>query len=341
MLVTELDHRKDYLNNEPVNTIYFGGGTPSMMSQEEVNKVLKKIFASFQVAQHAEITLEANPDDLNETYLYDLKKYTSVNRLSIGVQSFFPQDLHYLNRVHNEHQARSAIEMALKNDFTNLTIDLIYGIPTLTFENWTQNLDIFFSYQLPHLSSYSLTVEPRTALNSLIKKGKMEDVKEDQSIEHFKILIGKTDEHRYVHYEISNFALEGFYSKHNSIYWLGGHYLGVGPSAHSFNGKSRQWNVSNMRQYMHAETVENILDEKEVLSPEQQFNEYIMTSLRTSWGCDSEHILNVFGNKYVLHLENLMNEFIKERKVKKVDNKYYLTDEGKLFADGIASALFM
>lgn len=340
-LLNELSHRKNYLENAKVNTIYFGGGTPSMLSTDEINKIVKRIFTLFQVEDGAELTLEANPDDLNEAYLADLKNYTSINRLSIGIQSFFPQDLQYLNRVHDVRQARSSIELAVGNGFTNLTIDLIYGIPTLTIDNWKQNLEIFFSYQLPHLSSYSLTVEPKTALNTMIKKGKMQNVNEQQSIEHFKILLNETGRNAYVNYEISNFAREGYYSKHNSIYWLGGHYLGLGPSAHSFNGKSRQWNVANMRKYIGEETVENIIEEKEILTPGQRFNEYVMTSLRTSWGCDSEHIQNVFGYKAMRHMEESIKEFIRDRKVKKEGSKYYLTGEGKLFADGIASALFL
>ena len=312
-----------------------------MLETDEINRVVQRIFDTFEVRPEVEITLEANPDDMEESYLADLKKYTLINRLSIGIQSFFAQDLLYLNRVHDDRQARNSIELALKTGFNNLTIDLIYGIPTLTLDNWKQNLDIFFSYQLPHLSSYSLTVESKTALNTLIKKGKKKAVNEEQSIAHFNELLNRTRENGYVHYEISNFAKEGAYSRHNSIYWLGGNYLGLGPSAHSFNGKSRQWNVSNMRKYIQAETVERIVEEKEILSPDQQFNEYVMTSLRTSWGCDTEHISNVFGSRHAQYLDKAMKDFILDGKVQKEGNKYTLTDMGKLFADGIASALFL
>ena len=340
-LLRELTGRKTYLKDEKINTIYFGGGTPSMLETDEINRVVQRIFDTFEVRPEVEITLEANPDDMEESYLADLKKYTLINRLSIGIQSFFAQDLLYLNRVHDDRQARNSIELALKTGFNNLTIDLIYGIPTLTPDNWEQNLDIFFSYQLPHLSSYSLTVESKTALNTLIKKGKKKAVNEEQSIAHFNELLNRTRENGYVHYEISNFAKEGAYSRHNSIYWLGGNYLGLGPSAHSFNGKSRQWNVSNMRKYIQAETVERIVEEKEILSPDQQFNEYVMTSLRTSWGCDTEHISNVFGSRHAQYLDKAMRVFLLEGKVQKEGNKYTLTDMGKLFADGIASAMFI
>jgi len=340
-LIEEIELRNDYLIDESINTIYFGGGTPSLLSVNEINRIVEKIEECFNVDGSAEITLEANPDDLTEDKLKALKNETAVNRLSMGVQSFFTDDLVYLNRVHNGNEARKSIELSLKEGFSNMTIDLIYGIPTLTKNKWEQNLEIFFSYNLPHLSSYSLTVEPKTALNTLIKKGKMKNVDEEQSIEHFKILLKKTAQKDFIHYEISNFAKEGFYSKHNSIYWLGGHYAGFGPSAHSFNGFSRQWNVSNMKKYVEADRIENIVAEKEILTNEQQFNEYVMTSLRTSWGCDIVHIENVFGKNFAQRLKNDMKPFITEKKVKAVGTGYFLTNYGKLFADGIAADMFL
>lgn len=340
-LLGEIDFRTDYLENKKISTIYFGGGTPSMLSVNEINKIIEKIQEQFDVTEKAEITLEANPDDLNEEKLKALRNDTSVNRLSIGVQSFFDEDLNYLNRVHGGDNARKSIELSLKHGFNNLTIDLIYGIPTLTDKKWKDNLNIFFSYHLPHLSSYSLTVEPKTALNILIKKGEMRNVDEEQSIRHFKILLGKTTSQGYINYEISNFAREGFYSKHNSIYWLGGHYLGIGPSAHSFNGTTRQWNVSNMKKYIEADRIENTVAEKEILSRDQQFNEYVMTSLRTTWGCDTEHVENVYGEYYRSLLQKNIHPFIDEKKVKIIGKTYFLTDYGKLFADGIAAELFL
>lgn len=340
-LLEEIDLRKDYLNDKSINTIYFGGGTPSLLSVNEINRIVEKIEECFNVKVNAEITLEANPDDLTEDKLKALKNETAVNRLSMGVQSFFSDDLVYLNRVHDGNEARKSIELSLKTGFSNMTIDLIYGIPTLTENKWKENLDIFFSYNLPHLSSYSLTIEPKTALSTLIRKGKMKNPDEEQSIEHFKILIEKTAQKDFIHYEISNFAKEGFYSKHNSIYWLGGHYVGFGPSAHSFNGFSRQWNVSNMKKYIEADRIEKIVAEKEILTNEQQFNEYVMTSLRTSWGCDTVHIENVFGKNFAQRLINDMKPFIAEKKVKAVGTGYFLTNYGKLFADGIAAELFL
>ena len=268
-LLFEIGQRKSYLNREKINTIYFGGGTPSLLGFEELISIIEKIKNSFHVDTAVEITLEANPDDLNANKLKRLKNETSVNRLSIGIQSFFDDDLHYLNRVHDAHQAYHSIELAKKQGFNNLTIDLIYGIPGLIRKKWIKNLEIFFSFNLPHLSSYSLTVEPKTALLTFIRQGKMENIDENKSIEHFKILMEKTTENGYIHYEISNFAKKGYYSKHNSLYWLGGHYIGFGPSAHSYNGVSRQWNVPNMKQYIEAEKTKKIIFDKEVLSKNQ------------------------------------------------------------------------
>ena len=339
-LLKELELRKDYLDDKTINTIYFGGGTPSMLTSREIQIIIDKIDSLFSLNKNAEITLEANPDDLDKNKLQELKGETKINRLSIGIQSFYNKDLNYLNRVHDSGQARKSIEHALKAGFDNITIDLIYGIPTLTDKGWKKNLETFFEFGLPHLSSYALTVEPKTVLNKLIDKNKMRAVSEDQTVKHFEILLIETEKHQYMHYEISNFAKEGFYSKHNSIYWLGVHYLGIGPSAHSFNGISRQWNVANMKQYVELEKTGTTVLEKEVLTKDQQFNEYVMTSIRTSWGCDTEHIHNIFGKNYVQHLQIHLSAFIEDRQVEKRVNTFYLTNKGKLYADGIAAALF-
>lgn len=339
-LIKEIELRKGYLWNEKINTIYFGGGTPSLLKTNEINRITNKLNQVFEISPEAEITLEANPDDLTEDKLKALKHETAINRLSMGVQSFFDDDLIYLNRVHDGKQARKSIELALKTGFQNTTIDLIYGIPGLSNEKWKKNLEIFFSYQLPHLSSYSLTVEQKTALYVLIQKGKMKNINDEESIRHFEILLEETAKNGFIHYEISNFAKEGFYSKHNSIYWLGGHYAGFGPSAHSFNGTSRQWNVSLLKPYVEMESIDKIILEKEVLTESMQFNEYVMTSLRTSWGCDLQHIDNVLGKKYVEHFEKTVQHFIEINQIVNAGKKYFLTNTGKLFADGIASDFF-
>ena len=339
-LLKELELRKDYLNDKIINTVYFGGGTPSLLTIKEIQLIIDKIDSLFLLNENAEITLESNPDDLDKNKLKELKGETKINRLSIGVQSFGNVDLNYLNRVHDAGQARKSISHALKAGFNNITIDLIYGIPTLTEKQWKKNLETFFSYGLPHLSSYALTVEPKTVLNTLIDKNKMRAVNEDQTVRHFEILLNETEKHQYTHYEISNFAKDGFCSRHNSIYWLGGHYLGVGPSAHSFNGESRQWNVTNMKQYVEFEKDGTTMLEKEVLTRDQQFNEYVMTSIRTSWGCDIEHVHNVFGDAYVDHLLRNLSPFLKNKWLEKRINTLFLTKKGKLHADGIAAALF-
>ncbi len=340
-LLKEMHLRKEYLHDKHINTIYFGGGTPSLLNVREINRIIREIEILFDLDNHAEITLEANPDDLSPVYLEALRTDTPVNRLSVGVQSFFDDDLHYLHRVHDGNHARKAIENARKSGFDNMTIDLIYGIPTLTEEKWEKNLSLFFGYDIPHLSSYALTVEPKTALQVLIERQKLKNTDEGQSVRHFEILLEQTRQHGFEQYEISNFALPGFYSKHNSVYWLGGHYLGLGPSAHSFNGLSRQWNVKNMKQYIESETIDRIVLEKEILTKNQRYNEYVMTSLRTSWGSDTEHILNSFGEKYVTNFWQSIQKYLKEGKVTKTGSTYILTDTGKLFADGIAGDLFV
>jgi oxygen-independent coproporphyrinogen-3 oxidase len=340
-LLREMEMRSDYLKNEVVNTLYFGGGTPSLLSVDEINSILKKAEELFNISPAPEITLEANPDDLTIEKTTEFKNYTPVNRFSIGVQSFFDDDLRYLDRVHGGNEARLAIENVQKAGFKNITIDLIYGIPGLTPEKWNKNLDLFFGYDIPHLSSYSLTVEPKTALLHQITNKKRAEVDEGLSIRHFEILQQRTKEKEFVHYEISNFAKEGYYSKHNSIYWLGDHYIGLGPSAHSFNGFSRQWNVASVKKYIEADMVDRIVEEKEVLTTNQLFNEYVMTSLRTSWGCDREHINNVFGKKHTEHFINGIKPFVDDKKVIQKGNLYILSDTGKLFADGIAAEIFM
>lgn len=337
-LQKEIVQQKDYLQAEEINTIYFGGGTPSVLSREEIEGIIDVLRKYHPIRNDAEITLEANPDDLDSGKINELSR-SSINRLSIGVQSFLDDDLNYLNRVHNSEQALKAIKQSQDNGFNNISIDLIYGIPGLTKEKWEDNLRLFFELEIPHLSAYSLTVEPKTALDVLIRKKKLPPVNETESIAHFEELIKQTEAHNYIHYEISNFSKEGFYSKHNSTYWLGGKYLGLGPSAHSYDGKSRQWNVSNISKYISASET-NPIFEKEVLNETQQFNEYVMTSLRTSWGCDLGYIKNTFGLSFYNHLNRSASKYIQEKKINRNNGILYLTSLGKLYADGIASDLF-
>ena len=339
-LLKEIELRKDYLQGENVNTIYFGGGTPSLLHISDIALIIEHLTRHFSIDRHAEITLEANPDDINEEKARQWKG-AQVNRLSIGIQSFFDDDLQYLNRVHHANQSYQAMQDVKNTGFDNLTIDLIYGIPTLTDDKWAKNLDIFFSLDIPHLSAYSLTVEQKTPLALLIEKGKYAPVDENFSIGHFRMLQEQMKARDFIHYEISNFAKEGYYSKHNSLYWLGGNYLGLGPSAHSFNGHSRQWNISNISKYIQLDNFHTSVEEKEVLTIEQRYNEYVMTSLRTVWGCDTVHIRNVLGEKFESYFVDNSIVFLEKGHLFQDGTKYFLTDEGKLFADGIAAELFI
>lgn len=338
-LLKEIALQKDYLDGEEVETIYFGGGTPSILSVDEIRMVLDEISKFHQIGTGTEITLEANPDDLDKKKVFELRK-TPVNRLSIGVQSFFKEDHKYLNRIHTGYQASLSISYAKEVGFDNISIDLIYGIPTLTKEKWLANLNKFFSFNLQHLSAYALTVEPKTALEILINKGKMKPVNENSIVGHFKQLITLMNKQGFFHYEISNFCREGFYSKHNKSYWVGKKYLGLGPSAHSFNGKSRQWNVSNISKYISEIEMKKIPAEKENLTTIQKYNEYILTSMRTIWGIDSNYIKKHFGEEFLSYFEFHIKEYIKSGKVIRKQDKFFLSDNGKLFADGIASGLF-
>jgi oxygen-independent coproporphyrinogen-3 oxidase len=338
-LMREAELRKDFLEGETVATIYFGGGTPSLLNPLEIHNIIDKIRTLFAVSDDVEITLEANPDDITGDWLQALK-LTPVNRLSIGVQSFDDEDLEKLNRVHSASQALSAIRSAREAGYENITADLIYGIPGLTPERWRENLRTFFSLDIPHLSAYALTVEPKTALDVLIRKGKYPPVDEELSVEHFRILLEATAAQGFVHYEISNFARPGHYSRHNSLYWLGGNYLGLGPSAHSFNGRSRQWNVSNISGYLSLSDYQTCVEETEILTPAQRYNEYVMTSLRTVWGCDTAHIENVFGRSSCDEFVKGAVKFEERRLLRREGSRFFLTDEGKLLADGIIADLF-
>jgi oxygen-independent coproporphyrinogen-3 oxidase len=311
-----------------------------LLKVEDLRLIIEDLRSHFAISPMAEITLEANPDDITKVWLQDLKN-TAVNRLSIGIQSFFDDDLQNLNRIHSGQQALDAIEAARETGFTNITADLIYGIPGLTEKKWRKNLETFFSLDIPHLSAYALTVEKKTPLDHLIRKGQYPPLDEQASVDHFKILLEEARKHDFIHYEISNFSREGYYSRHNSLYWLGGNYLGLGPSAHSYNGRSRQWNVSSISQYTRDEETTSSVEEMEELTIVQRFNEYVMTSIRTIWGCDVDHIGNAFGAEYRHHFIRQANKFLVNGQLRKEGPKFYLTDEGKLFTDGITAEIFM
>ena len=333
-LLSEMDVRKDYLEGEPIETIYFGGGTPSLLPSEDHRVLIEKISSTFKISPNTEITLETNPDDIPEEKLKDWKE-AGINRLSIGIQSFFEEDLKWMNRAHTAEQALDSLQAAVKH-FNNITVDLIYGTPLLTNEKWKKNIDRVITEGIVHLSCYALTVEPKTALYKLIKEQKTADIDPDKQSEQFLLLMQWMEEAGYEHYEISNFAKPGFISRHNSSYWRGKKYLGIGPSAHSFDGASRQWNISNNNIYIDSIEKGIIPYEKEILTSTQQLNEYIMTSLRTMEGLDLNQIENALGRK----LRTGSRKFIERGLMAEEKGHLKLTKEGKLLADGIAAELF-
>ena len=329
--------RKDYTGGDPIETVYFGGGTPSLLEIDDLTPIFDQLHTLFPVSPDAEITLEANPDDISPERLREWRM-SGINRLSIGIQSFFDEDLRWMNRAHDASQADSCVRMAQDEGFDNISIDLIYGGPTLPDTNWKNNVDHAISLQVPHLSCYALTVEPRTALDTLIHQQKKQDVSPEDQARQFLLLMDWTAAAGYEHYEISNFARPGRRSRHNSSYWQGKTYLGLGPSAHSFNGASREWNLANNAKYIAAEG--SAIAELEVLTPTQQLNEYIMISLRTCEGCNLGEVIRRWGSSAAHQLEKDAGAYILTGKMRKVDGRLQLTREGKLLADGIASQLF-
>lgn len=338
-LIKELILRKDELSNQTIETIYFGGGTPSLLTIEELRFLIDAIYKNYKVVENPEITLEANPDDLSKDKLNDLTT-SQINRLSIGIQSFFEDDLKSMNRAHSSKEAKQCLEEATKH-FDNITIDLIYGIPNMSIEKWNKNLQIAFNFGVNHISSYALTVEPKTALATFIKRGTYPPINEELALQHFNHLVDETEKQGFVHYEISNFGKEGYFSKHNSSYWQGKSYLGIGPSAHSFNGKQRSWNVSNNTTYIKSIQNNKLPTEVETLSKNDRFNEYVMTGLRTIWGVSLNKIETDFGLEYKSHLLTSAEKYINQDLLMSEDGKLITTKSGKFLVDGIASDLFI
>jgi oxygen-independent coproporphyrinogen-3 oxidase len=334
----ELILRKNELQ-ENVQTIYFGGGTPSILTVEEIQDLLKVIYAHYEVQADAEITLEANPDDLNPEKIRSLAG-TKINRLSIGIQSFFDDDLKYMNRAHTAKEALDVLSNA-KAYFDNITVDLIYGVPGMTNDRWKQNLEQVFSLKIPHLSSYALTVEERTALANFIKKGKYLPVNESLAKSHFEILVKECRKNKMIQYEISNFARPGYFSKHNSAYWNRDPYLGIGPSAHSFVGDVRSWNISNNTLYIKAIQNKQLPSEQELLSAKDVFNEMVMTGLRTMQGLDLNEISGQFSPEISEMLVDTAKKYIEKGQIKRKGNTLHLTSKAKFLGDGISAALFM
>ena len=338
-IANELKLRKIEFQDELVETIYFGGGTPSVLELDEINFLINTVYDNYSVSQTPEITLEANPDDLSEARIITLSQ-SKINRLSIGIQSFFEDDLQMMHRAHNSAEAKKCLEEATKY-FDNISIDLIYGIPGMSNEKWIQNIEMALAYKVPHISSYALTVEPKTALHSFIQKQLIPQPDEEVAQEHFQILVEKLTENDFIHYELSNFGKENYFSKNNSSYWLGKKYIGIGPSAHSYDGQKRGWNVSNNSVYMKSILENKLPMETEILSKTDRYNEYIMTGLRTMWGVSLERIEKEFGKTYLDYLNRQAARYIEDHLLFIDDDILRTTQKGKFLSDGIASDLFL
>ena len=341
-LAKELQLRKDEFQFDAefpcIETIYFGGGTPSVLTVKEIQLLIDTVRQNYSVSQNPEITLEANPDDLSEENLSAFAAI-GINRLSIGIQSFFEEDLKLMHRAHDSVQAKKCLEFATRY-FDNISLDLIYGIPGMTNERWRQNIETALSFGIPHISSYALTVEPKTALNKLIQTGKVAEPKDEVAQEHFMILVETLEAKGFLHYELSNFGKENYFSRNNSAYWLGKKYLGIGPSAHSYDGVSRSWNVANNALYLKAIQKGELPREVELLSQEDRYNEYIMTGLRTIWGVSLIRIEQEFGTDYLNYLKQQSQKFIHDGLLIITDGILKPTLKGKFLTDGIASDLF-
>lgn len=356
-LAKEIEMRKSEFQDEIVETIYFGGGTPSILSIEDLRFLIDAVYRNYKVVENPEITLEANPDDLHLDFarfdyetdlsvraksrtIFEAYKEIGINRLSIGIQSFFGDDLKMMNRAHNAEESKKCLEIASQY-FDNISIDLIYGIPEMSNEKWLQNIETALSFGVPHISSYALTVEPKTALHSFIQKGIIPQPDDEVAQEHFHILVDKLSENGFIHYELSNFGKENYFSKNNSSYWLGKKYIGIGPSAHSYDGKNRGWNVSNNSLYIKSIQENKLPIEIETLTKTDRYNEYIMTGLRTIWGVSLERIEQEFGKTYLDYLNRQAAKFIEDHLLFVDENILRTTKKGKFLSDGIASDLFL
>ncbi|CAI2766351.1 radical SAM family heme chaperone HemW [Flavobacterium collinsii] len=325
-------------SNDQIETIYFGGGTPSVLSNDEINFLIDTVYNNYNVVENPEITLEANPDDLSPERILELSK-SPINRLSIGIQSFYEEDLKMMNRAHNSAEAINCLKEATKY-FDNISLDLIYGIPGLTDEMWKKNIETALSFGIPHISSYALTVEPKTALKKLIDTGKIAEPQDEAASNHFMILVDTLEKNGFVHYELSNFGKENYFSKNNSAYWLGKKYIGIGPSAHSYDGEKRGWNVANNSLYIKSIQNDELPIETEILSKSDRYNEYIMTGLRTIWGVSLDRIDAEFGSDYLDYLQKQSQKFLNDDLLFIENNILKPTAKGKFLTDGIASDLF-
>ncbi|EKT3958146.1 radical SAM family heme chaperone HemW [Flavobacterium psychrophilum] len=337
-IAKEIAMRKNEFKNQTIETIYFGGGTPSLLNVSDLIFLINQVYSNYNVSQNTEITIEANPDDLSENRIIELSK-TPINRLSIGIQSFFEEDLQLMNRAHNSAEAKKCLEIATQY-FDNISVDLIYGTPGMSNERWLENIKIALDLNIPHISSYALTVEPKTALHKFIKDGMMPQLDDAMAHEQFLILVDTLETNKFIHYELSNFGKENYFSKNNSAYWLGKKYIGVGPSAHSYDGKNRSWNLSNNGRYLKSISENTLPSETETLSKTDKYNEYIMTGLRTIWGVSLNKIESEFGEKHLKYLLKNTQKYLDDTKLILENNILRTTRKGKFFCDGIASDLF-
>jgi oxygen-independent coproporphyrinogen-3 oxidase len=356
-LAKEIAMRKSEFQDDPefsgVETIYFGGGTPSILQITDIRLLIDEVYRNYKVVDNPEITLEANPDDLianvlssralpklRERDFYEEYRSIGINRLSIGIQSFFEDDLKLMNRAHNSVEAKSCLEIATQY-FDNISIDLIYGMPNMSNEKWLHNIETALSFNIPHISSYALTVEPKTALHTFIQKGIIPQLDDEVAQEHFHLLVDKLEENGFIHYELSNFGKENYFSKNNSSYWLGKKYIGIGPSAHSYDGEKRGWNVSNNTLYLKSIQENKLPLETETLTKTDRYNEYVMTGLRTIWGISLDRIETEFGKTYLDYLNQQAAKYIEDHLLFVDDNVLRTTKSGKFLSDGIASDLFL
>jgi oxygen-independent coproporphyrinogen-3 oxidase len=338
-IIQEIESKKELLNT-PIKTIYFGGGTPSLLKKDELDLIIDALYKNYTIAPTIEFTLECNPDDLSHQKLKELKT-VGINRLSIGVQSFFEDDLQFFNRAHNAKEAEKSILLSQDVGFENITVDLIYGTPLLTEEKWKKNLSKIAELNVPHLSAYTLTIEPKTALYHQVKTGKIIPLADEKTVAQFKILMHQTEKIGLTQYEVSNFGKEGFYSQHNSNYWKGVEYLGIGPSAHSYIKNKRFWNVANNTKYINALSNGNTYYEEEIIDEKTAYNEYILTRLRTIWGLDTSYIKSHFNEKINIHFTKEISSYINSIYLIKNNDKITLTKEGIFIADKISSDLFL
>jgi oxygen-independent coproporphyrinogen III oxidase len=339
-LLQETLLRKEYLDKEPVSTIYIGGGTPSVLTIKEIATILERIYKVFKVTGDCEITIELNPDDVQPAYLKGLKDI-NINRVSLGIQSWSDSDLKMLNRRHDSAIAVKALKDTLASGFENVTIDLIYGIPGMSLKDWEANLDFSFSFEIKHLSAYHLTFEKGTVFGKMLEKGMISEIDENESASQFNLLIEKAGSAGFVQYEISNFGKPGFFSVHNSNYWKQVNYLGLGPSAHSFNGYSRQWNFRDLKGYIKAVNAGKPFFESEELDTKMRFNEYIMTSLRTMWGIDLGYVEAMFEKEGYDYVMNMAGKFRNYGLMNLEKNSLVLSNQGKLISDNIISEFMM